>query len=60
MNKIYCDRCGKEIVYPITALMRMYRRKYRITEVDKRIDLCQSCINSLYKWFKCKENTDES
>jgi hypothetical protein len=51
---VYCDRCGKEVQYPIIAKARLYGGKkmtrLELTE-DERIDLCQSCIDSLAEWL---------
>ena len=43
---VYCDRCGNEIQYPIQAHYRLYKGGK-----DERIDLCQSCIDSLGNWL---------
>lgn len=37
----YCDRCGKEVEYPIVRGIRIEQK-----------DLCQECQNSLQKWWK--------
>ena len=54
---VYCDRCAKEVNYPIETPIRIY-----LTRKNERIDLCQSCIDDLNKWFcdEHKENIDDA
>ena len=54
-TKTYCDRCGEEVIYPVT-------RKLYLSGIGREggYDLCDSCYNELHSWFKRDEvNTDE-
>ena len=50
-NAKKCDRCGK--LYEITTVIA--KKKYKITKLNeyrsKQVDLCESCMNSLDKWW---------
>lgn len=47
---IYCDRCGKEVKYPLINLLKICNLK------QEPIDLCQECSDNLNFWMK---NTDK-
>lgn len=54
-TKTYCDRCKKEVIYPVT-------RKLYLSGIGREggYDLCDSCYEELFMWFKGKEvNADE-
>ena len=53
-TKVYCDRCGNEIEYPIEKHFNLVKRKLRlINRIDHEdVDLCQECSTSLENWFK--------
>lgn len=48
MNKIFCDKCGREVV---TKLWNGKPRKVFIDNNDGT-DLCHTCFNKLCKYFK--------
>lgn len=47
-----CDRCGK--LYEKTAAV--LKRKFKISKMEeyrcKQMDLCESCMKSLAKWWE--------
>ena len=61
MQKIYCDRCGKEIAKkPVTLLRhRVHYGETRIVDSksldDYRHDLCLDCENSFVLWYNHPE-----
>lgn len=51
--KYYCDRCNKEIHYPITKPFGLFKKRISIrTYRDQEIDLCQECCDSLERWMR--------
>lgn len=48
-TKTYCDRCGKEVTYPVT------RKLYLSCNCGRdNYDLCDLCHAELCSWFKRK------
>ena len=47
-TKVICDRCGKEIHYPVEL-----ERKIWLSGVGREggLDLCDECYEVLFKWF---------
>ena len=63
-TKYYCDRCGAEIIYPLsTRYNLLLNRKRRLIDFDKHnddcLDLCQECYNSLEHWMNMKSDNKE-
>lgn len=61
MQKIYCDRCGKEIAKKPVTLLR-HRVYYGVTRLvdsessdDYWHDLCFDCENSFRLWYNHPE-----
>lgn len=50
ITKVYCDRCGEEVIYPI-------ERRLHLSGIygEDRYDLCDSCYEELHSWFEMKE-----
>ncbi len=46
IEKILCDRCGREVVYPTT-------RKIFLSKIGREggLDLCDNCHKQLYNWL---------
>ncbi len=61
MKKLFCDRCGKEIVIP-DAIPRFRIQEhdgdYYLTkfEVKYTYDLCSECQLDLKRWLERREN----
>ena len=53
IEKIYCDRCGREI----SPLMN--KPSITLHKKDAEIDLCGLCITSFFKWFNDKAESEE-
>lgn len=53
IEKIYCDRCGKEI----SPLMN--KPSITLHKKDSEVDLCGLCISSFYIWFSNKLESEE-
>ncbi len=51
ITRTYCDRCGKEVTYPV-------KRELYLSTRGGEYDLCDSCYNELYSWFKMEEIND--
>lgn len=56
MNKVYCDRCGKEIDVSNEKDWYVYP-KYRVTNGDSTflstsVDLCEECEKKFDEWLK--------
>ena len=50
-TKVICDRCGKEVKYPIKRHFRLYRYLLISVTDDDRVDLCERCEQQLIDWF---------
>ena len=46
VTKKYCDRCNKEVIYPV-------ERKIYLSGIGREggYDLCNSCYDELCTWF---------
>ena len=56
-EKVYCDRCGKEVKYPFKVEHRVIKAKYVLVDIhDEYEDLCEDCSRSLKEWFKSKKD----
>lgn len=53
IEKIYCDRCGREI----SPLMN--KPSITLHKKDAEIDLCGLCITSFVKWFNDKSESED-
>lgn len=53
IEKIYCDRCGKEI------LPLMNKPSITLHKKDSEVDLCGLCISSFFIWFSNKLESEE-
>lgn len=61
MKRLFCDRCGKEIIGEPTGneeiryvLQEKERKDYSYNIYScgfKEIELCQECMNELYNWI---------
>lgn len=53
MEKVICDRCGKEVTYPAT-------RKIYLSKAGREggLDLCDKCHKELNEWFIDKAKSD--
>lgn len=53
---MYCDRCGKKCEYARDSHgFRFMKHRHFIEqwkELPQKLDLCQSCYDSLAKWMK--------
>lgn len=45
VTKTYCDRCHKQVIYPVTRMIHLFNR-------EGEYDLCDICYDELYSWFK--------
>ena len=52
-ERYFCDRCGKEVKYPINTPYNIYWKK-----TDDYIDLCQECYDDFRSWMSKKVVTD--
>lgn len=52
----YCDRCGKEIHWPLTKPLNLFRRNRLFIRScnNSEIDLCQQCCTELTEWYHAK------
>ena len=59
IEKIICDRCGKEVIYPISTHYNILEKHSNFFggNCDIKMDLCQDCCDSLKEWVK--ENKDD-
>lgn len=59
----YCDRCGAEVIYPLSTRYNLLFNRKRILIFDKYkdecLDLCQDCYISLNHWIKRSNNKEE-
>lgn len=53
IEKIICDRCGAEVIYPCT-------RKIFLSQIGKEggLDLCDNCHSEINTWFVDKRKSD--
>lgn len=66
MTKIYCDRCGDEIIGHVALFKRTEyytRAKLECNNslhdmLEKPKTLCPQCTLSYYKWFNHPENDE--
>lgn len=63
MNKVYCDRCGKEIpinneggcrVLPKYSVAKNIAKNIDTPYYRTTVDLCHDCEDELDEWFTCK------
>ncbi len=52
IEKIICDRCGKEI----SPLMN--KPSITLHRNNRELDLCGMCITRFYKWFNEKDERE--
>lgn len=50
INKIICDRCGREMNVPECA--RVTATWYELSVVDFKRDLCAACVAELLMWIE--------
>ena len=61
----YCDRCGTEVIYPLSTrykLLLLKRKNILITfdkHKDDYLDLCQECYTSLEHWMNIGSKNKE-
>lgn len=55
IEKIYCDRCGREI----SPLMNMNKPSITLHKKDAEIDLCGLCMTSFFRWFNDKSESED-
>lgn len=61
---IYCDRCGKEYKNIRDSHgFRLMKRRHFIEQlkdgIPQKLDLCQSCYDSLAEWMNMTERSDK-
>ena len=62
-RKMFCDRCGKLCEKwrdnKGHSLFRIKHIAFIATWTDEKLDLCQSCFDSLNEWMKSGKEQDK-